>query len=248
MAGHGTGRLQTDRIADLQIPIPQDPNEQRQYVAPVKALDDKIAVNDRIARKSFELSEVRYKQLISHATEVRPVGDLLDFRYGKALPEIDRAIGKVPVYGSGGITGHHDQSLVLGPGVIVGRKGTVGAVHWSEEDFFPIDTTFYVTLRRTAIPMEFIFFMLRGLGLHTMNSDSAVPGLNRSNALALAARLPSEDDIRIFHESVLPLFALRQALSAESVTLTELRDTLLPKLMSGAIRVRDAEKVVEEVT
>jgi len=92
------------------------------------------------------------------------------------------------------------------------------------------------------------FFMLRGLGLRTMNSDSAVPGLNRSNALALPARLPDEDDIRIFHEEVRPLFTLRQALSADSVTLTELRDTLLPKLMSGEVRVRDAEKVVEEVT
>ena len=122
----------------------------------------------------------------------------------------------------------------------MGRKGTVGAVYWSERSFFPIDTTFYVSVRNASLPIEFAFYLLRQLGLERMNSDSAVPGLNRSDVLALAVRVPGEPALRRFHEDVRPLFLLRDGLSAESAALARLRDTLLPGLMAGEIRVRDA--------
>ena len=73
------------------------------------------------------------------------VGDLVTLNYGESLPERKRKQGKIPVYGSNGITGYHDQALVPGPGIIVGRKGTSGAVHYCKFDYFPIDTTFYIT-------------------------------------------------------------------------------------------------------
>ena len=212
------------------------------------ALDDKIAINDRIIQAAYGLAEAWYRKLASDANQTESVGNLLELKYGKALPAADRMEGSVPVYGSGGIAGNHDKGLVEGPGIVIGRKGTVGAVYWSEKSFFPIDTTFYVELRRKDVSMEFAFYMLKSLGLEGMNSDSAVPGLNRTNALALEVGVPGKTELGIFHETVRPLFALREARSAESASLAKLRDTLLPKLMSGEIRVRDAEKVVEKVT
>jgi len=95
--------------------------------------------------------------------------------------------------------------------------------------------------------MEFAFFMLRHLGLERMNSDSAVPGLNRPNVLALEVRVPGEPELRLFHEEVRQLFLLRESLSAESAALARLRDALLPKLMSGEIPVRDAAKTAQAV-
>jgi len=245
--GSANPTLNRNHVHPLPVRWPER-SEQERIAAVLGALDDKIAVNDRISNTSFELAESSYKQLTARATRSKPVGDLLDLRYGKALPTADRVAGNISVYGSGGVTGRHDQALAAGPGIIIGRKGTVGAVHWSEEDFFPIDTTFYVELRYAAMSMEFTFFMLRDLGLNTMNSDSAVPGLNRGNALALTVRLPGETDLQNFYKSVRPIFALRQTLSAESVALAELRGTLLPRLMSGAVRIRDAEKIVGEVS
>ena len=144
------------------------------------------------------------------------------------------------------MAGFHDTRLVDGPGVIVGRKGTVGTVYWSEQGFFPIDTTFYVALTRKDVPMEFAFFMLGHLGLERMNSDSAVPGLSRSNVLALEVRVPGEAALRQFHQEVRPLFLLRESLAAESAALARLRDALLPKLISGEISVRDAAKTGED--
>ena len=126
-------------------------------------------------------------------------------------------------------------------------KGTVGAVYWSEEGFFPIDTTFYVALRRKSLPMEFAFHMLRHLGLGRMNSDSAVPGLSRPSVLALEVRVPGGPALRRFHQQVRPLFLLRESRSAESAALARLRDALLPRLISGEVGMRDAVQAVEGV-
>lgn len=120
------------------------------------------------------------------------LGDFVEFKYGKGLPERVRSPGKYRVYGSGGVVGSHNKPLVKGPGIVVGRKGTVGSVYWENDDFFPIDTTFYV-LPRTDIQNRFAFYLLKSLPLQDMNTDAAVPGLNRDNALRLNVNIPTSD-------------------------------------------------------
>jgi len=243
--GSTVAHLNVKDIRGLALGDVPDLRRQEAIAALLGALDDKIAANDRIARTAFDLSDMLYIKVIGDAVRTVSLGDLIELKYGKALPSGERTDGNFPVYGSGGVAGTHDKALVEGPGIIVGRKGTVGAVYWSEQSFFPIDTTFYVALRRDDVPLEFAFHLLRHLGLDGMNSDSAVPGLNRGNALALAVRLPDHAGLRRYHQEARPLFALRMSLSVQSGSLSELRDTLLPKLMSGEIRVRAAEQVVE---
>lgn len=119
------------------------------------------------------------------------LGDFVQFAYGKGLPARARQQGSVPVYGSAGIVDSHNEALVQGPGVVVGRKGTIGAVHWAEQDFFPIDTTYYVVLKRKDTRMRYIYYLLKTLPLSLMNTDVAVPGLNRANALRLKVGIPS---------------------------------------------------------
>ena len=64
------------------------------------------------------------------------VEDYLEFAYGKSLPAESRRPGGVAVYGSGGLTGFHDEALIKGPAVIVGRKGTVGSLYWEDRPIF----------------------------------------------------------------------------------------------------------------
>jgi type I restriction enzyme, S subunit len=118
------------------------------------------------------------------------LGNVISLEYGKSLPDRNRKTGKIPVYGSGGIGGFHDKSLVSGPGIIVGRKGTVGSVYWETEDFFPIDTVYYVVPNEKEITMRFSYYLLKYLPLNSLNTDAAVPGLNRNNALRLKIKLP----------------------------------------------------------
>ncbi|MFZ4689569.1 MAG: restriction endonuclease subunit S, partial [Polymorphobacter sp.] len=118
------------------------------------------------------------------------IGEALVFNYGKSLPDRERKAGEVTVYGSGGVVGLHNTALVTGPGIVVGRKGTIGATHWSQTDFFPIDTTYFITPKRGDVDLRYAYYLLKSLPLASMNSDAAVPGLNRENAYRLKIRLP----------------------------------------------------------
>lgn len=120
------------------------------------------------------------------------LGDVLELRYGKSLPDRERKPGTFPVYGSGGIGGSHDSALVHGPGVIVGRKGSVGAVFFEARDFYPIDTVYYVVPKEDQIDIRYAYYLLGSLHLASMNSDVAVPGLNRDRALSIEVKLPSK--------------------------------------------------------
>ena len=123
------------------------------------------------------------------------VGEYCPFVYGKGLPKTKRQAGEHPVYGSNGCVDYHNDFFIDGPGLIIGRKGSVGAVHLSEVPFWPIDTAFYVK-KETLGELRFTYYLLRSLGLEKMNSDSAVPGLNRDNAHALLIRIPATESER----------------------------------------------------
>ena len=119
------------------------------------------------------------------------LGEFTPFNYGKGLKDAHRnSTGNVPVYGSNGIVGWHDEALTNGPTIIIGRKGTVGAVHYSPIPCWPIDTTFFVTGQDPEL-VRFQYYALKALKLDGMNSDSAVPGLNRDAAHARRMRIPS---------------------------------------------------------
>lgn len=117
------------------------------------------------------------------------VGEYAPFVYGKGLPKTKREHGHIPVYGSNGCVGFHNESYIKTPGIIIGRKGSVGAVHLSNTPFWPIDTSFYV-IKDSTDELKYIYYLLKSLGLESMNSDSAVPGLNRDNAHAIPIRIP----------------------------------------------------------
>ena len=162
--------------------------------------------------------------------------DYLTLSYGKGLRKKDREDGKVPVYGSGGLTGTHNESLIEGPGVIVGRKGTVGSIYWEDRDFWPIDTVFYVE-PKNEIDLSFYYYLLNTLGLDEMNTDAAVPGLNRNNAYRLQIPEFPEKLMKQFADFTADLHKMMRVKKAEKKTLENLRNTLLPKLISGEVGV-----------
>ena len=169
------------------------------------------------------------------------VEDILELAYGRALKATERLPGSIPVYGSGGITGYHNESLVEGPSIVIGRKGTVGSLYWEDRPFFPIDTVFFV---KPTAPLTFCYYHLQTLGLSRMNTDAAVPGLNRSNVYRLPVPWgPAELRVR-FDEAAKPLRQLMRANCDEIEMLETTRDFLLPKLLSGEVRVNSATSLI----
>lgn len=172
---------------------------------------------------------------IPRGWEVQRVGKMLELAYGKALKSTDRQEGVVPVYGSGGITGYHNTALVSNGSIVVGRKGTVGSLHWEDEPFFPIDTTYYA--RPLTAPLTYCYYAMQTLGLEKMNTDAAVPGLNRENVYRLELVRPDSPVLQKFDSTVLTLRKAIRTNSDSNKALASLRDTLLPNLLSGELSV-----------
>ena len=200
---------------------------------------DQLAATAALFPDAMEESELGE---IPKGWDVKRIGDMIELAYGKALKSTDRQEGSVPVYGSGGITGYHNEALVPHGAIIVGRKGTVGSLYWEDEPFFPIDTTFYV--KPKAVPMTYCFYVMKTLGLDKMNTDAAVPGLNRENVYRLELVNPSTSVLNAFDRLVSRIREAMRANENSSQSLAELRDTLLPKLLSGDISV---ETLMNEV-
>jgi type I restriction enzyme S subunit len=170
---------------------------------------------------------------------VESLEDIIELAYGKSLKKEDRTAGGYPVYGSGGLTGTHNEALVDGPGIVVGRKGTVGSLYWEDKSFFPIDTVFYVKCKN-GVSLSYSFYLLQTLGLENMNTDAAVPGLNRNNAYRLEiTKAPSE--LRMQFTAIVDLIRKKILINnMEMGSLEKLRDSLLPKLLSGEINIGGA--------
>ena len=171
---------------------------------------------------------------IPEGWEVAKLGDVIELAYGKGLKASERIPGEVPVYGSGGIVGFHNESLVTGAGIIVGRKGNVGSVNWSDVDFFPIDTVFYV---KTKLPMYYVFYNLQTQNF--INTDAAVPGLSRNSAYLLSFIVPGKNALQKFEEMIQPIFAQIRNLKSRDENLRQTRDLLLPRLISGELDVSE---------
>ncbi|GMB78773.1 MULTISPECIES: restriction endonuclease subunit S [Bacillus cereus group] len=170
------------------------------------------------------------------------IKDFCDLKYGKALTKKNRIPGAYPVYGSGGLTGTHKEYLIEGPGVIIGRKGSIGTLYLEFNNFYPIDTVFY-TESKDYTPM-FLYLLFKQYDFTKANNDSAVPGLNRDFVYNTKAVVPDLKIVNKFKKIITPIYETIRNLSEENSILEELRDTLLPKLLSGEIKIPD-EVVVD---
>ena len=111
--------------------------------------------------------------------DVAPVGRKMVLQRGCDITKDQQQEGGVPVVSSGGVSSFHDEALVQAPGVVVGRKGTAGAVYYIAVDFWPHDTTLYVSkFFRTDV--RYAYFKLLSMDLASYDTGSANPTVNRN--------------------------------------------------------------------
>lgn len=175
--------------------------------------------------------------LIPKGWRVGRLGGICELAYGKGLKSDMRVKGECPVVGSNGVVGTHNEYLVQGPGIVIGRKGTIGQVTWLHDNFFPIDTTFYIKDQLAVKGLYFHYFLLKGQDFKKIGSDSAVPGLNRNQAHDNLVIIPSKGVIEAFNAIAFSIFNKLYNTTNQSTILAKTRDNLLPKLMNGDISV-----------
>ncbi|MBW8799128.1 MAG: restriction endonuclease subunit S [Streptomyces sp.] len=220
---------------------------QRAISGVLGALDGKIAANERLTEVALNLARALYSEASAQDGESTELGDVVSLRYGKALREPDRCPGAVPVYGCTGQVGWHDSALTACAGPVVGRKGAnAGWISWAPRPCWVIDTAFFVELHKDYLSPELAFLVLESAQLSALVGDSAVPGLNREAAHRHSVRIPSRLVAPELDNRVRALMTRSTQAQEESRALAMLRDALLPQLMSGKLRVRDAEKIMED--
>jgi len=117
------------------------------------------------------------------------LGDFLTFQRGFDLPNKDRIEGPYPVIASTGKVGTHNQAMVSGPGVVIGRSGSLGGGQYIQEDFWPLNTTLWVKDFKGNLPL-FCYYFVKSIDFKPFNVGSGVPTLNRNHIHPLPVRIP----------------------------------------------------------
>jgi type I restriction enzyme S subunit len=171
-------------------------------------------------------------------------GELVTLEYGKSLEGYAGEEKPFPVYGTNGRIGSCAKPLCENAGIIIGRKGAYRGVHWCSEPFFVIDTAFFVAAK-APIELRWAYYELLRRDINSMDSGSAIPSTSRADFYGLEVLTPPIQVQQAFVRLLSPCWARQEQNAAESRTLAALRDTLLPKLISGELRIPVAEKLVD---
>lgn len=222
------------------LPILNPPVEDKKYIVEIlSSLDDKIDLLHRQNKTLEAMAETLFLQwFVEEAKEdweEGKLGDLIEVKYGKDHKILQD--GHIPVYGSGGIMRHADKALFEGESVLIPRKGTLNNVMYINEPFWTVDTMFYTVMKRDNLA-KFIYFFIKEKDLASMNVGSAVPSMTTVVLNNMPVHIPDELTLETFENSVSPLFKKIEINHKQIKILEKLRDSLLPKLMSGEIKIK----------
>ena len=170
-------------------------------------------------------------------------GTVATLEYGKSLSGYDTETGIYPVYGTNGRIGTCSKPLCPYPGVIIGRKGAYRGVHYSPSPFFVIDTGFYVA-PKIPIELRWAYYELLRLDIDSMDSGSAIPSTSREDFYSLPVVVPPHKVQQQYTRLMEPIWQRQVQNLQASAVLANLRDSLLPKLISGEVRVPASKEVV----
>jgi len=163
---------------------------------------------------------------------------LVEINYGKGLKKERRKRGPFSVYGSNGVVGYHNAALTRGPTIILGRKGSIGAVHYSPKACWPIDTTYFVD-EFNGLDPKYLVHALRSLNLTELDTSTAIPGLNRDSLydqhLPIAPLAEQKRIVAKLEELLARVNTTKDRLAKLSMILKRFRQAVLAAACSGRL-------------
>ncbi|WP_161599751.1 restriction endonuclease subunit S [Roseibium sediminis] len=254
--------LSRDELAAVWVEFP--PLETQQKIA--RFLDEKTAKIDGLIEKKRALLErlaEKRQALITRAVTkglnpdapMKPsgidwlgdipahwtlcsLGQQIKLQRGVDITKNDRVNGPYPVISSGGIDYYNETALCTGPGVLVGRKGSAGKLHYTETNYWPHDTTLYVKEFRGNQP-RFVWYLLHTLDLESFDSGSANPTVNRNRVHPMKTVWPNiseQEKISIFLDRELDKYhIIENKISKSARFLEEYRSALITAAVTGQI-------------
>ena len=235
--GSAVPSLNRNHIHELPVSIPDLPT-QRRIASILSSLDDKIDLLHRENKTLEAMAETLFRQwFIEEAKEdweEGKLGDLIEIKYGKDHKKLED--GKIPVIGSGGIMRYANTSLYDKESVLIPRKGSLNNVMYINKPFWTVDTMFYTKMLKPNTA-KFVYHFMKGLDLANMNVGSAVPSMTTEVLNNIPIDIPPQDVFDKFENHVGNLYRKMENNNKQIQTLIQQRDSLLPKLMSGEVKI-----------
>ena len=239
-------------LHEIKVRAPDTPHQKR-IARALSAYDDLIDNNRRrnklledsvrllfdewFVRMRFPGSQsVASVDGLPHGWQRLPLQQVLFLQRSFDLPFQNREEGPVPIYGATGINGFHNMAKVRGPGIVTGRAGSLGDVHFVLGDFWPLNTSLWVKELRRATP-RFAVHLLRAMKLDRYGQGATMPMLDRKVVHQVDILLPPPDLMAKFESFSTDVYNQIGTLQRLNQQLTIARDLLLPRLMSGALVV-----------
>lgn len=259
--GSAVPSLTTEVLNEVAIKLPDLPT-QIAIAEILSSLDDKIELNNQINKNLEALAQALFKQWfvdfefqnengqpykssggemvdidfkqIPKGWTVGILSDVLEIKYGKDHKHL--TVGSIPVYGSGGVMRYANEALYENHSILIPRKGTLGNLFYLSKPFWTVDTMFYSIIKSDSL-RKYLFYFIKSLDLASMNVGSAVPSMTTKVLNEIKIVLPSDDILQKFEEVVSSMFTKSESLIQENHQIELLRDSLLPKLISGEIEI-----------
>jgi len=260
----GRQRIAKDAFDNISLELP-DFDTQTAIADILSSLDAKIELNNQINKNLEALAQALFKQWfvdfefpnengqpykssggemvesdlgeIPKRWKIGTLNEMLKVKYGKDHKQL--SVGKIPVYGSGGIMRYADQALYDEHYILIPRKGTLSNLFYVSEPFWSVDTMFYTIIKETYY-RKYLFYTIKSFNLAEMNVGSAVPSMTTKVLNELKVIIPSDVVLNNFEKAISSIFEHSDELQRENQNLEQLRDTLLPKLISGELEVSES--------
>jgi type I restriction enzyme, S subunit len=248
IVGEGTGAtvqgVKLPFVKSLRIPLPRLP-EQHRIVAILDEAFAGIATAKAIAEQNLQNARAIFESHLQAVFTQRgdgwvdtTIGDQIMLQRGFDITKDQQAPGNVPVVSSGGIKSYHDTAMVEAPGVVIGRKGTLGKVFYLEEDFWPHDTTLWIKNFKGNDPRVVYYFFV-GFDAARLDSGTANPALNRNQVHPIPIVWPPVSRQKIIAQQLDALHEETQRLASlyqrKLAALDELKKSLLHQAFSGQL-------------
>lgn len=229
--------------------VPQDPNDE-----PASELLKRIAaekaelVKQGKIKKQKPLPEISEEEKLFELPEgwewVR-FGNIYEMEYGNNLPQEKRSnSGEYNVYGSNGVVGTHNEACIKSPCIIIGRKGSAGALNLSNQPACWVTDVAYSTIPPIAMVLEFVFIQFHTLGLDKLGKGIK-PGLNRNDAYSLVIAIPPRSEQKAIVSKVNELMSLCDQLEQQSLTSLDAHQQLVETLLGTLADSQNAEELAE---
>ena len=255
----GRQRVQTDVVQGLQVPVPPL-EEQRKIAGILRTLDDKIKLNTEINKNLIQQARALYKDRFIDLTpfdgsmpsdwHLGTVSEIIELHDSKRIPLSSRERAELdkiyPYYGATSVMDYVDRYLFDGIYLLLGEDGTVvdgqgfPILQYVEGKFW-VNNHAHIITGKNGFTVEMLYLLFSLTNVQSIVTGAVQPKISQANLNKVPVVIPSKTELTAFDESIQPFFAEIRNLRTENDRLVSVRDSLLPRLMSGELDVPDLD-------